>query len=98
MRRAARIDNVHTEIVDALRKMGASVQSLAGIGHGCPDLLVGYQGRDYVIEVKTKKGTLTEAELEWATAWKGRHRILRSVEDVVRWITETRVEIWKEGT
>ena len=45
MRRAARTDSNHEEIVKALRAVGATVQSLAGVGHGVPDLLVGYQGK-----------------------------------------------------
>ncbi|HJP47915.1 hypothetical protein [Acinetobacter venetianus] len=44
MRRAAKIDANQTEIVKALRKFGASVQSLASTGKGCPDLLVGFRG------------------------------------------------------
>lgn len=41
MRRAARTDANQTAIVEALRKCGASVQSLAAVGKGVPDLLVG---------------------------------------------------------
>ncbi len=53
MRRAAKIDRNHVEIVAALRGVGASVQDLAAVGKGCPDLLVGYRGQNYVIEVKS---------------------------------------------
>ena len=38
---APRVDRNHSEIVDALRQAGASVQSLVKVGDGCPDLLVG---------------------------------------------------------
>lgn len=44
MRRAPKIDRNQPEIVEALRKAGAFVQSLAGVADGCPDLLVGYGG------------------------------------------------------
>ena len=40
MRRAARIDRNQSEIVEALRKLGASVQPLHGAHDGIPDLLV----------------------------------------------------------
>ncbi len=52
MRTAAKVDRNQSEVVAALRKLGASVQSLASIGKGCPDLLVGYHGILYLMEVK----------------------------------------------
>ena len=39
--RAARVDQNHVEIVKALRDHGAFVVSLATVGKGVPDLLVG---------------------------------------------------------
>ena len=76
MRRAARTDANHEEIVKALRAVGASVQSLAAVGHGVPDLLVGYQGKTILMEVKdgTKspsKRQLTEDQVKWIDAWSG---------------------------
>lgn len=50
--RAARIDANQTEIVKALRKAGAFVQSLSAVGEGVPDLLVAYCGRWSLLEVK----------------------------------------------
>jgi len=66
----ARTDNNHIEIVDALRRVGAQVQSLAGVGHGCPDLLVAFRGEWFVLEVKdgTKPAShrkLTQPEARW---------------------------------
>lgn len=40
MRRAARTDDNHSEIVDALRDAGCWVLDLSAVGNGCPDLLV----------------------------------------------------------
>ncbi len=76
MRRAARTDGNHEEIVKALRAVGATVQSLAAVGHGVPDLLVGYQGKTILMEVKdgTKspsKRQLTEDQVKWIDAWSG---------------------------
>ena len=74
--RAARIDANHEQIVSALRAAGASVQSLAGVGKGVPDLLVGFQGKTMLMEVKDGKKTpserrLTEDQLKWHGAWRG---------------------------
>jgi len=60
-----RTDANQAEIVAALRAAGAEVQSLHTVGHGCPDLLVAYEGAWYVAEVKSKKGTLTGSQPEW---------------------------------
>lgn len=66
----AKIDGNHTDIVTALRSVGAGVQSLAGVGDGCPDLLVAFRGAWHVLEVKDgskppSKRTLTPAEEMW---------------------------------
>ena len=52
MHRRGRIDKTQAEIVSALRAVGASVQSLADIGKGVPDLLVGYRNATLLLEVK----------------------------------------------
>ena len=52
MRRAAKIDANQTQVVIALRAAGATVQSLAAVGVGVPDLLVGFRGQTYLMEVK----------------------------------------------
>ena len=74
--RAAKIDANHEQVVSALRAAGASVQSLAGVGKGVPDLLVGFQGKTLLMEVKDGKKTaserrLTEDQVRWHGAWRG---------------------------
>jgi hypothetical protein len=76
MRRAAKVDENQEQIVKALRAVGATVQSLAAVGKGVPDLLVGYHGQTILIEVKdgTKspsRQALTEDQLKWHGAWNG---------------------------
>jgi hypothetical protein len=67
----ARIDSNHKEIVAALRQAGATVVSLAAMKHGCPDLLVGYQGETILMEVKMPKGKFTPDQLDFIGKWKG---------------------------
>ena len=74
--RAAKIDANHEQVVSALRAAGASVQSLAGVGKGVPDLLVGFQGKTLLMEVKDGRKTpserrLTEDQIKWHGAWRG---------------------------
>lgn len=73
MRRAAKVDASQGIIVDALRKVGASVQSLAAVGDGCPDLLVGYRGYTKLLECKEArmKGRLRPSQTDWHCAWIG---------------------------
>lgn len=76
MRRAARVDENQEKVVKALRAVGATVQTLAAIGKGVPDLLVGYQGQTFLLEVKDgqkppSERRLTEDQLTWHGAWRG---------------------------
>ena len=49
---AKRTDHNQAEIVKALRAIGCSVQDLSQTGRGCPDVLIGYKGRNYLAEVQ----------------------------------------------
>lgn len=76
MRRAARIDANHTEIVQALRAVGCEVLSLAAIGKGCPDLLlyIPSQHRFVLVEIKDGKKcksarSLTPDQVRWHVRW-----------------------------
>lgn len=76
MRRRGRRDGNHAEIVAALRSIGATVQDLADVGRGCPDILAGFRGRNVLLEVKDgalppSRRTLTPDEAAWSLGWKG---------------------------
>ena len=83
MRFAAKVDLNQAEIVDALRKAGVSVQSMAAIGKGCPDLLCAKGGKVWTIEVKGPKGKLTDDQVEWIGKWNGTVHIARTVDDAL---------------
>lgn len=82
MRRNARIDKNHPEIVAAFRKLGASVLSLAPLGRGIPDLLVAIGGVTWLIEIKSKKGKENDLQLEWAENWRGARAVVRDTQGV----------------
>jgi hypothetical protein len=76
MRRAAKVDRNQAEIVAALRAVGATVQPLHAVGAGCPDLLVGFRGVNYLMEVKDWQAPASDRQLnarqvEWHGGWKG---------------------------
>jgi len=89
--RAARTDMNQEAIVTALRRVGASVQVLSGVGKGCPDLLVGHRGCNWLMEVKNgalamSRQALTPDEEDWQDAWAGQVQVVRGVEDALRLI------------
>ncbi len=72
MARIRRVDMNQREIVLALRNHGASVQCIHDLGKGCPDLLVGFRGKNFLLELKTdSKKDLTPDEKEWHSKWAG---------------------------
>ena len=83
MRRNARVDSNHTEIVAAFRKLGASVLSLANLGRGVPDLLIAWCGVTMMVEVKAPKGKETEDQLQFFEGWQGQIFIVRDTEGVL---------------
>ncbi len=89
MRRAAKVDDNQSEIVAALRRVGCSVQSLAGVGRGCPDLAVGFRGRNFFLEVKDgskapSKRRLTPDEEAFHARWRGHVAVVETVEDALK--------------
>jgi|WetSurMetagenome_2_1015567.scaffolds.fasta_scaffold1380374_1 hypothetical protein len=79
-----KIDRNQNEIVDALVKAGCEVQSLAAIGKGIPDLLVLFDGKLYLMEIKFEKGTLTPAQIEKRKKWISVWNTVRTVEEAYR--------------
>lgn len=93
-RAAYRVDANQPAIVQALRAIGASVQHLHTVGDGCPDILVGYKGRTYVMEIKaTKRSQLTDDERAWHESWRGTVYVVTSPDQAVEIVTDDLVEM-----
>jgi Holliday junction resolvase len=85
MRRASKVDDNQLQIVKGLRSCGATVQPIHAIGKGCPDILVGTHGKNYLFEIKRDaKSTLTHDEKLWSIAWRGQYAIIHSVEEALK--------------
>lgn len=87
-RRAARQDANHAPIVAALRAKGASVLDLSAVGRGCPDLLVGWRGHNWLIECKDgakapSRRKLTEAQEDFRATWRGHWARVESAEQAI---------------
>lgn len=92
MRRAAKVDSNQSLITEHLRRMGYSVQLLHTIGKGCPDMIVGIKGRNYLIELKDGEKTasgkkLTVDEKKWHQVWRGQVAICESLDEILKVIS-----------
>lgn len=93
VRRAARTDDNQAEIVAALRKIGATVQPLHTVGKGCPDLLVCFRRKLYLMEIKdgakpASERRLTDDQARWIGEWGGPVQIVKSPEDAIASLME----------
>ena len=71
-------------IVRALRDVGATVTVLSQVGYGCPDILVGFRGINYTMEIKDgskspSRQQLTPAEMRWHNEWQGQRAVVNSI-------------------
>lgn len=93
MRRAAKQDDNHKAIRDALERLGCLVQDLSGVGKGVPDLLVWIASKRVLVLVEVKDGAkpksaqkLTDDQIRFHSDWLGRDApvcVVRSIDDVV---------------
>jgi hypothetical protein len=66
-----RVDLDQRAVIVRLEEMGFSVLNLSAVGRGCPDLLVGKNGQNFLLEIKSENGTLTPAQVEFHKNWLG---------------------------
>jgi hypothetical protein len=88
MKWAARVDANQPAIVKALREAGASVAPLHTVGGGVPDLLVGIDGVNLLLEVKDgnkvpSARVLTPQQAEWHRTWAGQVTVANSIAEAL---------------
>ena len=88
LRTASRVDANQAEIVKALRAIGASILHTHQLKN-CFDILVGYRGRTFLMEIKTsEKEKLTPGEAEFKESWRGSpYHVVYSREQAIQIIT-----------
>jgi len=74
-----RKDNNHDEIRDALERVGATV-----VPDGPVDLVVGFRGATYLIEVKTAKVKLRPTQENFVRRWKGHVAVVRTIDEALK--------------
>lgn len=99
MRRRAKLDGPHQAIVQGLRAEGYSVQSLASVGSGFFDLVVGGDGFNLLLEVKDPKAWRARSQRveprevkqrKVQAEWKGLKATVRSLAEANEAITDAR--------
>lgn len=84
MRKKGRVDENQKEIVSGLRAIGATVALLSSLGSGIPDILVGFRGKNYLMEIKNpekpiRDQRLTKDEQVWIDAWWGQVDVVKTL-------------------
>ena len=95
MRQAAKVDANQPDVVSALRKIGAKVYVASSFGKGFPDLIVGFRGAFYLLEVKDgskppSARKLTPEQQEFHAEWAGYPvHVVESAEQAIAVVTGT---------
>lgn len=85
--RGGKVDANQNEVVQALRDVGASVIVTSDIGiSGFPDLVVGFRGSNYLLEVKNPNGGygrrgFNRNQVSWNNAWRGSPTVIVHTSD-----------------
>ncbi|MDX2014193.1 MAG: hypothetical protein SFW67_28600 [Myxococcaceae bacterium] len=82
-RRGAKVDGNQSLIVAELRALGFRVQSIAKVGAGAPDLVVGHGGRNWLFEVKQLGEKLNKNEERWHQNWTGQVAVIHNSKEAV---------------
>jgi len=86
MRKFGKIDSNQKQIVKRLREIpGVSIVSIASVGNGTPDIIVGYKNFNYLIELKSSSiSKLTEQEIKFIKDWKGNVAVCYNFDQVLQ--------------
>jgi hypothetical protein len=85
-----RTDSNHAEIIKALRKIpNLSVFSTHEVGKGFPDIVIGYKGINYLIEIKDgnkppSARKLTDCEVKFHQDWNGQISIIKNLDELLQ--------------
>lgn len=90
-----RVDANQKVIVKTARDLGASVLILSMVGKGCPDILMGVNGINALIEIKdgdksVSARKLTECEQKFFDSWEGQVCIISTITELIDLINRMR--------
>ena len=93
MRRRAKVDQNQSQIVSELRSLGMSVLHTHTLGQGAPDLVVGYRGRNLLVELKDpdkppSARKLTPDEESFHASWTGSILTATTSEEILNYFAQ----------
>jgi hypothetical protein len=80
---AAKVDNTHKAVVEALRAYGWRVKDCSRVGGDFPDLVIAKAGRTILVEVKSGRGKLSDGQHQFLMDWPGETWVVWNLNDVV---------------
>lgn len=80
-----RLDANHRDIRAGLEALGATCES-----KGPLDLIVGFRGANYLLEIKTNTGKLRPTQQKFFREWKGQKALVRTMDDALKAIGAVR--------
>lgn len=83
MRRAAKKDDNHGQIVEDLKKIGFSIIETYQLGDSALDFICALHGETAIVEVKGEKGKLEESQKTIFRTWQGKKILARCTADVL---------------
>lgn len=91
--RARKIDKNQPGLVKQMRQVGMSVFVTSMVGNGFVDVVCGYRGMNFLIEIKDpaqphSKRKLTPDEQIFHDNWKGSTHVVETIFDVMRILNE----------
>jgi hypothetical protein len=92
--RKRKVDVNQPELVDQIRQIpGVSVRHTHMVGAGFVDLVVGFRGKNFLLELKNpdmppSKRKLTPDEEKFFKEWTGQVAIVHNLEDVLKIINQ----------
>ena len=98
MRKRARKDMNQDEIVSTFRYLGFSVAITSALGGGFPDIVIGKNEKNWLVEIKNgdlspSERELTDDEKDFHEKWKGKIFIVNSVDEAITLV----LKLSKEG-
>lgn len=96
-RRAAKVDDTHGEIRNALRAAGVVLHDCSMVGRGFPDFVCSYRGYTALLECKTGFRDLNEPQRKFRDKWEGTMIVARTgPEAVEKFFQEYAVSLLKK--
>lgn len=81
-----RKDQNQKAIVEALEHVGADIFDLSQVGKGLTDILVGFRGVNYLLEIKNpnRDWSFTAKQNEFHRFWRGQKTVVETIDDALK--------------